>query len=497
MKLMILMRMMILRLTKRRKKEENDATPVPLAATPIPTSTTTEPTTATTTTDEPTVSPSITLLPTTTTRMTIATKTPTKKTTKAPKVPRPTKEPRTERPARTPKPVMPKPTKAPKEPKTPRPVKTKAPKPTKAPKVTKAPRTKAPKPTKSTKPPTKYSYKPPRVKPCPPPGPHGVIPGRPDCYDEWVDPGLHCFNAVTYRKPSDVPGEKWLSVDCGNVPGTVRTGCTSNNGNVGYPIYGTGTTYDPETGYQGCVTTLDTGDRVNTIGDVWLFLSARCCWPTDIRGSWEANDVDLTVTVLGKAVEDDNEGQCIFDSCEDVAQSKAGHTVTTDCSANQGVAGEDGVISVSDSFVSPKLTGNTCQAVRYDAGLVDLETICTTYHRVDGQVGELECETHEGGDYSVGLGSYYLECPDNGSGEGSNWKMVGCNAKIDGSPSDEQCRNDPMFTGTEHNWGFSDYMVSRYKTPYFSGEACRGAGNNNAAQTMSAKCCRVKKNKTG
>merc|ERR1712060_495516 len=104
-----------------------------------------------------------------------------------------------------------------------------------------------------------------------------------------------------------------------------------------------------------------------------------------------------------------------------------------------------------------------------------------TYNRIDDNHGTsiFECVTHDVGQYSVGLGSVYLECPDNGSGEGSNWKMVGCNAKIDGSPSDEQCKNDPMFVGTEHNWGFSDYMVSHYKTPYFSGEACRGAGNNN------------------
>lgn len=171
------------------------------------------------------------------------------------------------------------------------------------------------------------------------------------------------------------------------------------------------------------MTTLDTGDRVDTVGDVWVFLSARCCWPTDVDGRWEANDVDLTVEVLGKAIENGNEGQCISDSCSDVAEYKEGHTVTTDCSANQGIAGVDGVVSTSDTFVSPKLTGNTCQAVRYDAGLIDLETICTTYNRIDGNHAELECVTHEGGDYSVGLGSYYLECPDNGSGEGSNWKM--------------------------------------------------------------------------
>lgn len=307
---------------------------------------------------------------------------------------------------------------------------------------------------------------------------------------------MHCFNAVTYRKPSDIPGEQWLSVDCGSTPGTVRTGCTSNNGNTGYPIYGTATTYDEGTGFQGCVTTLDTGDRSGDVGDVWVFLSARCCWPTDEDGRWEANDVDLSVTVLGKAESNANEGHCLVDSCEDVAQSKAGHTVTTDCSANQGIAGVDGVESVSDTFVSPKLTGNTCQALRYDAGLIDLETICTTYHRVDAKKGDLECVTHEGGDYSVGLGSYYLACPDNGSGEGSNWKMVGCNANIEGSPSDEQCENDAFGLGTEHDWGFSSSIsgVGLYKTPYFSGEACRGGGNNNEAQSMSAKCCRVKKN---
>merc|ERR1712130_293093 len=164
----------------------------------------------------------------------------------------------------------------------------------------------------------------------------------------------------------------------------------------------------------------------------------------------------MGVTVLDKAIENENEGQCISDSCNDVAQYKEGHTVATDCSANQGIAGIDGVISTSDTFVSPKLTGNTCQAVRYDAGLIDLETICTTYNRIDGDHGE-------------------LECPDNGSGEGSNWKMVGCNANIEGSPTDEECVNDPFFTGTQHDWGFSSTIggVGYYKTPYFSGEACR------------------------
>ena len=207
----------------------------------------------------------------------------------------------------------------------------------------------------------------------------------------------------------------------------------------------------------------------------------------------------MTMTVLGKAVEDDTEGQCIQDSCADVAQTKSGQTVATDCSANQGVAGVDGVISVSNSFVSPKLLpGNTCQAVRYDAGLVDLETLCMTYDRIDGNDGELECEIHEGGDYSVGTGKYYLECPDNGSGEGSNWKMVGCNANIDDSPTIEECTNDPFNTGIQQDWGFSASVpgVGFYRTPYFSGEACRGAGNNNKAQTMSAKCCRIKKSKS-
>jgi len=220
---------------------------------------------------------------------------------------------------------------------------------------------------------------------------------------------------------------------------------------------------------------------------MFVFISARCCWPTDSSGKWEANSVVLTATVSEKSLEGSgNTGVCLTGNCDDIELE--GDTIITGCTADQGVAAKQ-------KLIGPKLTAGGCQALRYDAGALNLGTICTTYKRLDNQVGTWNCAEFEGSYRSLGQDEAY--CPDNGSGQGSNWRLVGCSSTIIGTPTNEQCEANPFasYDDPDIKGGFNfAYMGGSLDV---NGGSCTatatGQGYGSAQQRVRAKCCKIDK----
>merc|ERR1712154_4635 len=205
-----------------------------------------------------------------------------------------------------------------------------------------------------------------------------------------------------------------------------------------------------------------------------VFISARCCWPTATNGRWEANSVALTATVSEKSLEGSgNTGVCLTGNCDDIELE--GDTIITGCTADQGVAAKQ-------KLIGPKLTAGGCQALRYDEGTLNLDTICTTYKRLDDQKGTFNCQEFEGGPF---YSMTEAKCPDNGSGQGSNWRMVGCSSTIIGTPTNEQCAANP----------FASYdppdIKAGFDFAYMYDEGCRATRSDH--QRVRAKCCKIDK----
>merc|ERR1712154_596163 len=104
------------------------------------------------------------------------------------------------------------------------------------------------------------------------------------------------------------------------------------------------------------------------------------------------------------------------------------------------------------------------------------------------------CAEFEGSYRSLGQDEAY--CPDNGSGQGSNWRLVGCSSTIIGTPTNEQCEANP-FASYDHP-DIGDGLVFAYLANPNHEVGCRASTSNRAStgsahQRVRAKCCKIDK----
>merc|ERR1712154_369169 len=151
----------------------------------------------------------------------------------------------------------------------------------------------------------------------------------------WQDPGLHCYSAHEYVDDDESTQDGFNSVSCiprgdmgfkiDPVPGTVLLACGStfwptlskNNGQGG--VWSGAEIWTDSEGVPGCRAWQQKG--------MALSVSAWCCWPTRDDGQWNANEVDLSTSVVTKQ-ETEN------DEFTNTAQE-----ITAGCAAQQGGTG--------------------------------------------------------------------------------------------------------------------------------------------------------------